>query len=80
MSDVASNVPNPPITSNPARMGGKPCFAGTRIPVHILFDFIEDGAPLGEFLTSYPDVSREHAIVVLELAKKSAIASATAAE
>lgn len=58
-------------------MGGTPVFAGTRVPVQTLFEFIEDGASLDEFLTSYPNVTREHAIAVLELARKTAIAAAT---
>ena len=70
-------VPDPLITSSPQRMAGAPVFTGTRVPVQTLFDFIEDGAPLGEFLTSFPNVTREHAIAVLELAKKTAIAEAT---
>ncbi len=68
------DLPDPLITSTPERMGGKPVFAGTRIPVRILFDFLEDGAPLDEFLTSYPNVTREHAVAVLELAWRMAIA------
>lgn len=79
MSDLVSKVPDPPIMSHPGRMGGAPVFAGTRIPVQILFDFLEHGAPLDEFLTSYPDVSREHAVAVLELAKRSALAEAKTA-
>ena len=72
-------LPQPLITSTPQRMAGTPVFAGTRVPVQTLFDFIEDGAPLGEFLNSFPNVTREHAVAVLELAKKSAIAEATKA-
>ena len=72
-------LPDPLITSSPQRMGGTPVFAGTRVPVQTLFDFIEDGAPLSEFLTSFPNVSREHAIAVLKLAKTTAIAQATRA-
>ena len=71
------DLPDPLITATPERMGGTPVFAGTRVPVQTLFDFIEDGAPLSEFLTSFPNVSREHAIAVLELAKNTAIAEAT---
>ena len=71
------NLPDPLITSSPKRMGGMPVFAGTRVPVQTLFDFIEDGASLDEFLTSFPNVTREHAVAVLELAKNSAIARAT---
>lgn len=72
-------IPDPLITSTPERMGGTPVFAGTRVPVQTLFEFIEDGAPLEEFLRGFPNVSREHAIAVLELAKRTAIAEATKA-
>lgn len=71
------DLPEPLITSTPERMGGTPVFAGTRVPVQTLFDFIEDGAPLAEFLASFPNVSRAHAVAVLELAKRAAIAEAT---
>lgn len=73
-------LPDPLITSSPERMSGQPVFAGTRIPVRILFEFLEDGAPLGEFLTSYPDITREHAIAVLELAREFVLTSKVAAE
>ena len=76
MADKIRPLPSPLITSDPKRMGGKPCFTGTRIPVEILFDFLADGAPLDEFLTSYPDITREHAVAVLDLARNSAIAGA----
>jgi uncharacterized protein (DUF433 family) len=66
-------VPTPLITTSPQKMGGTPVFAGTRVPVRTLFEFIEEGAPLSEFLNSFPNVSREHAIAVLELAKEAAI-------
>lgn len=76
MTNRISSVPDPLVTSDPDRMGGAHVFAGTRIPVRLLFEFLEEGAPLDEFLTSYPDVTREHAVAVLELAKRSAIAGA----
>ena len=66
-------VPTPLITSSPQKMGGTPVFAGTRVPVKTLFEFIEEGAPLSEFLNSFPNVSRKHAIAVLEFAKTAAI-------
>jgi uncharacterized protein (DUF433 family) len=51
------------------------------VPVQALFDYIEGGDPLDEFLEDFPDVSREHAIAVLEFARTTAIArSKTAAE
>lgn len=76
MADRFSTVPDPLITSDPNRLGGAPCFTGTRVPVQTLFEFIEDGAPLEEFLRGFPNVSREHVVAVLELAKKAAIAEA----
>ena len=76
MINGITSVPDPLVTSHPDRMGGAPVFAGTRIPVRLLFEFLGDGAPLDEFLTSYPDVTREHAVAVLELGKRSAIAGA----
>jgi hypothetical protein len=44
-----------------------------------LFDYIEGGDPLDEFLDDFPDVSREHAIAVLELARITAVAEASKA-
>jgi hypothetical protein len=43
------------------------------VPVQALFDYIEGGDPLDEFLDDFPDVSREHAIAVLEMARQAAI-------
>jgi uncharacterized protein (DUF433 family) len=51
------------------RMGGQPCFYGTRVPIKILFDYIEGGEPLDDFLEGFPDVTREQALAVLEAAK-----------
>lgn len=61
-------LPDPLITVSPQRLGGTPVFAGTRVPVKTLFDYLEAGDPLDEFLAQFPDVSREHAIAVLQLA------------
>ena len=60
-------------------MSGTPVFAGTRVPVQTLIDYLETGDPLDEFLKDFPTVSREHAIAVLELAKSALIAKAAAA-
>jgi uncharacterized protein (DUF433 family) len=51
------------------RMDGQPRFYGTRVPIKILFDYIEGGEPLNEFLEGFPDVTREQALAVLEAAK-----------
>jgi len=50
-------------------LGGTPVFAGTRVPVQTLFDYLEEGDSLDEFLDDFPAVSREHAINVLEKKK-----------
>ena len=53
---------------NPRRLSGAPCFAGTRVPVRNLFDYVAAGEPLEEFLAGFPGVTREQAVAVLELA------------
>jgi uncharacterized protein (DUF433 family) len=50
--------------------GGTPVFAGTRVPVQTLFDYLEEGDSLDEFLDDFPAVSREHAVRVLEKMKE----------
>jgi uncharacterized protein (DUF433 family) len=49
--------------------GGTPVFAGTRVPVSILFDHLEEGESLESFLRQYPSVTRDQALEVLEAAK-----------
>ena len=58
-----------PISVNPNVQGGTPCFAGTRVPVSTLFDLLEQGYSLEEFLLDFPSVERAQAVSVLELAK-----------
>jgi uncharacterized protein (DUF433 family) len=58
------------ITRDPGILGGTPVFAGTRVPVETLFDHLEQGIALAEFLDDFPSVSKEHAMAVLELAGK----------
>lgn len=57
-------------------MSGAVVFAGTRVPVQTLLDYLEEGDTLDHFLEDFPTVSREHAIAVLELAKQSVFAHA----
>lgn len=59
------------INIDPETMGGTPVFTGTRVPIQTLFDYMEGGDNLNEFLDDYPTVSKEAAIQVLEMAKKS---------
>jgi uncharacterized protein (DUF433 family) len=58
------------ISVDPEIMSGVPVFAGTRVPVQNLFDYIEGGDDLSEFLDDFPSVSKESALAVLEMAKK----------
>jgi len=58
------------ITSDREILGGIPVFTGTRVPVKTLFDYLEHGHPLDEFLDDFPTVKREHALAVLELIKE----------
>lgn len=69
-------LPTPLITSSPERLGGTPVFAGTRVPAQSLIDYLEAGHPLDQFLAEFPDVTREHAIAVLELAKRALVTPA----
>lgn len=54
-------------------MSGAVVFAGTRVPVDTLLDYLEEGDTLDHFLEDFPTVRREQAIAVLELAKESAL-------
>jgi len=57
------------VSVDPEIMNGTPCFVGTRVPVQNLFDYIEGGDDLNEFLDDFPSVSRQAALEVLEMAK-----------
>ena len=50
-------------------MSGAPVFAGTRVPVQNLLDYLEGGENLDEFLEQFPSVRREQAVAFLELAR-----------
>ena len=56
------------ITIDPETLGGTPVFKGTRVPVESMFDHLEDGISLDEFLDDFPSVTREQAVQVLEAA------------
>ena len=66
------------IKSDPEIMSGTPCFAGTRVPIKNLFDYSQGQSSLTEFLIDFPTVSREAAVAVLESAKVSVLAHASA--
>ena len=58
------------INIDPETMGGTPVFTGTRVPIQSLFDYIETGETINEFLDNFPSVKKAFAIQVLEMASK----------
>ena len=56
-------------------MGGAPVFAGTRVPIQSLFDYIETGETVEEFLLDFPTVERQQVFGLLELSKRMLSAS-----
>ena len=60
-------------------MSGALCFTGTRVPVKNLFDYLEGGFSLDEFLDDFPSISREKSIAVLEAARERLSVDAPAA-
>ena len=60
----------PTIQTDPEILGGTPVFAGTRVPVENLFEYLEAGDSLDSFLNDFPSVNREQAVAVLEAARQ----------
>ncbi|MCA3106740.1 MAG: DUF433 domain-containing protein [Rhodobacter sp.] len=70
---------SPFVSVDPEVMSGAPCFAGTRVPVKNLFDYLEGSSSLEDFLEDFPSVSRARAVAVLEAARAGLEVDATAA-
>ncbi len=51
-------------------LGGQPVFKGTRVPVESLFDHLEGGVSVDEFLEDFPTVSKEQVVSLLDIANK----------
>jgi uncharacterized protein (DUF433 family) len=66
----------PLIVVDPEIQSGAPVFAGTRVPIQNLFDYLEEGDSLETFLDQFPTVTREMAIAVLEKARVAVAADA----
>src|SRR5271166_3838604 len=64
---------------DPDILGGTPVFRGTRVPIRSLFDYLEGGGALDEFLQQFPSVGRDQAIALLDLAREALAADAPAA-
>jgi len=58
------------ISVNKETLGGQPVFKGTRVPIETLFNHLESGVSLDEFLDDFPTVTKEQATTVLEIAEK----------
>ena len=58
------------IHSDPEILGGTSVFVGTRVPVQSLFDHLEAGDSIDEFLEGFPSVQRDQVIAVLEAFRK----------
>jgi len=61
---------------DPDTLGGTPVFVGSRVPVQSLFDYLEGGDTLDEFLRQFPAVSNEQAVTALDAARNSLLAGA----
>jgi uncharacterized protein (DUF433 family) len=59
-------------------LGGTPVFRGTRVPVETLFDYIQGGEPLSEFLEDFPTVTQEQVLELLEEVKSEILPSVRA--
>ena len=57
------------IVKNKDILWGTPVFRGTRVPIQTLFDYLEGGETLEDFLQGFPTVTRESAVAALEEAK-----------
>ena len=60
---------NQVVNRSPEILSGTPVFAGTRVPIQNLIDYLAAGDGLEEFLDDFPSVSREQAIAWLEMSK-----------
>ncbi|HEV2763250.1 MAG TPA: DUF433 domain-containing protein [Pyrinomonadaceae bacterium] len=65
-TDVEAQI----ISRSPDIMSGAPVFAGTRVPVQTVIDYLSGGHSLDEFLDDFPTVSREQALELLQRIKE----------
>ena len=64
------------VHSDPEILGGVPVFVGTRVPVRNLFEYLEAGDRIDDFIDDFPSVTREQAIAALESAQSALVDSA----
>ena len=65
------------VTSSPDILSGTPVFAGTRVPVQALIDYLEGGETIDDFLAGFPTVNREQVVAFLEEAAARMISKAS---
>lgn len=63
------------VSHDPDVQGGTPVFRGTRVPVRSLFDHLEAGESIEDFLDGFQTVKREQVIALLELCRADALAA-----
>jgi uncharacterized protein (DUF433 family) len=63
------------VSQDPEILGGEPVFTGTRVPVKSLFDHLEAGDSIEQFLEGFPSVKREQVIALLEEAREHALSA-----
>ena len=63
------------IIVNPEILGGTPVFKGTRVPVRTLFEYLERGYSLEEFIECFPSVTKDMARRVLERSEAALLAA-----
>jgi uncharacterized protein (DUF433 family) len=68
----------PAVHSDPLILGGTPVFAGTRVPLRNLIDYLEHGYRIDEFLDDFPSVTRDQVVAALEAAHEVLSAGACA--
>jgi uncharacterized protein (DUF433 family) len=68
---------HPIVTSSPDILGGTPVFAGTRVPVQTLIDYLEGGETIDDFLVGFPTVQRAQVVEFLEEATARMITKAS---
>jgi uncharacterized protein (DUF433 family) len=67
---------NPIVSMSLDTMGGAPVFAGTRVPIQTLLDYLKAGESIDDFLDGFPTVSKEQVIALLEEAGKQLVSTA----
>ena len=58
------------IQTSPEILGGTPVFRGTRVPIRSLFDHLEGGDSIDDFLEGFPSVRREQVVALLEISQQ----------